>query len=249
MNAKDLVLRATAELFGKRDISAAEQYWAAGYTEHSTLSGPGLDGLRDAASNLPEGFRHEKLRVLSEDDLVVAHGLYHGDGLTPVVGCDLWRVADDKIVEHWDARQAWVNETVSGHSMTDGPTEVTEPQNTAASRKLVEEFVALIMMGADRSQITRFFDGDQFIQHNPQIADGVSGLGGAIQSGVWAAVVERAHHIVADGEFVFTQGEGTLHDSPAAFYDLFRVDGHNLAEHWDVVFTKPDTLPHGNGLF
>src|SRR5213596_2439965 len=32
------------------------------------------------------------------------------------------------------------------------------------------------------SQITLFFDGDRFIQHNPQIADGVSGLGHAIQA-------------------------------------------------------------------
>jgi len=77
----------------------------------------------------------------------------------------------------------------------------------------------------------------------------VSGLGHAIQAGVWAAVVERVHHIVADGEFVFTQGEGILHGVPTAFYDLFRVENDKLAEHWDVVFAEPDTLPHGNGLF
>jgi len=105
------------------------------------------------------------------------------------------------------------------------------------------------MMGGDRTQITRFFDGDRFIQHNPQIADGVSGLGHAIQAGVWAAVVERVHHIVAQGEFVFTQGEGVLHGVPTVFYDLFRVENEKLAEHWDIVFAKPDSLPHSNGLF
>ncbi len=57
------------------------------------------------------------------------------------------------------------------------------------------------------------------------------------------------HHIVADGEFVFTQGEGILRGVPTAFYDLFRVEDGKLAEHWDVVFAKPDTLSHGNGLF
>ena len=141
----------------------------------------------------------------------MVHGLYHGLGPVPIVGCDLWRVADGKIAEHWDARQPWADQTVSGHTMTDGPATVTEPDKTAASRKLVGQFVELIMMGGDRTQITRFFDGDRFIQHNPQIADGVSGLGHAIQAGVWAAVVERVHHIVAEGEFVFTQGEGILH--------------------------------------
>jgi hypothetical protein len=38
--------------------------------------------------------------------------------------------------------------------MTDGPVTVTEPDKTAASRKLVGQFVELIMMGGDRTQIT-----------------------------------------------------------------------------------------------
>jgi predicted SnoaL-like aldol condensation-catalyzing enzyme len=246
---KELVLRGTTELFGDHDLSAIDRYWAADYIEHSTLAGPGRHSVREAAGSLPAGFRHERLRVLSEDDLVVMHGLYHGLGPIPIVGCDLWRVADGKIVEHWDARQPWAEQPVSGHTMTDGPVMVTEPEKTAASKKLVEQFAELIMMGGDRTQITRFFDSDRFIQHNPQIADGVSGLANAIQAGVWAAVVAQVHHIVADGEFVFTQGEGTLHGIPTAFYDLFRVENDKLAEHWDIVFAKPDTLPHSNGLF
>jgi hypothetical protein len=98
MTGKSLVLHATTELFGHRDLSAIDRSWAAGYVEHSTLAGPGLDGLRAAASSLPAGFRHEWLRALSEDELVVVHGLYHGLGPVPIVGCDLWRVADSKIV-------------------------------------------------------------------------------------------------------------------------------------------------------
>ncbi len=249
MTPKDLVLQATTELFANRDLSAIDRHWAVGYIEHSTQAGPGLDGLREAAGSLPAGFRHERLRVLNEDQMVVVHGLYHGLGPIQIVGCDLWRVADDKIAEHWDARQTSADQSVSGHTMTDGPAIVTEPHQAAASKKLVEQFVELIMMGGDRTQITRFFDGDRFIQHNPQIADGVSGLGSAIQAGIWAAVVERVHHIVADGEFVFSQGEGILHGIPTAFYDLFRVENDKLAEHWDIVFAKPDTLPHSNGLF
>jgi predicted SnoaL-like aldol condensation-catalyzing enzyme len=38
-------------------------------------------------------------------------------------------------------------------------------------------------------------------------------------------------------------------DEPTAFYDLFRVEGGKLAEHWDVVFTQPEKLPSGNDLF
>jgi len=66
------------KLFGHRDLSAIDRAWAADYVEHSTLAGPGLDGLRAATSSLPAGFRHERVRVLAEDELVVVHGLYHG---------------------------------------------------------------------------------------------------------------------------------------------------------------------------
>jgi hypothetical protein len=55
MTPKDLVLHATAELFGNRDLSAIDRYWAAGYVEHSALAGPGLHGLREAADSLPAG--------------------------------------------------------------------------------------------------------------------------------------------------------------------------------------------------
>ncbi|MDX6392197.1 MAG: hypothetical protein QOJ73_3260 [Streptosporangiaceae bacterium] len=249
MSQQELVLQAIAQLFDKRDVTAVDQYWSPAYVEHSLWGGAGLDGLRHMVSALPDGFRHEKVRVLGHGDLVAVHGIYHGVGPDPGAGCDLWRVEHGKIVEHWDGYQPWVARNPSGHSMTDGPTEVTQPGQTSSSMKVVQGFVELIMMGGDRSQLPTFFEGDQFIQHNPVIADGVSGLGEAIQTGVWAAVVERCHRIVADGEFVFTQAEGTLHNKPTAFYDLFRVEDGKLAEHWDVVFTQPATLPHGNGLF
>jgi predicted SnoaL-like aldol condensation-catalyzing enzyme len=201
------------------------------------------------SAHSPTGFITSTFDHLGKGDLVVIHGLYHGLGPEPLVGCDLWRVAHGRIVEHWDAYHPWVQQNPSGHTMVDGPTRVTEPEMTAVNKQTVKAFVELIMMGGDRSQLPRFFAEDHFIQHNPVIADGVSGLGQAIQSGVWAALVTHCHRLVADGEFVFTQSEGILQGSPAAFYDLFRVEKGKLAEHWDIVFLRPDTLPHPNGLF
>ena len=249
MSAKELVERAVHDLLDQRDATAVERYWSPDYIEHSIVGADGLQGLRDLAGGLPEGFRHDRARVLGEHDLVVAHGRYEGLGPAPTVAFDVWRVGHGKIAEHWDAHQAWAAQTVSGHTMIDGPTQIGSPETTAASRKVVEGFVELIMMGRDRAQIGRFFSGDSFIQHNPQIADGVSGLGEAFQTGVWEAVVDKVHRIVADGDFVFTQGEGLLRRQPTAFYDLFRVQDDKLAEHWDVVFTKPAELAHDNGLF
>lgn len=60
---------------------------------------------------------------------------------------------------------------------------------------------------------------------------------------------EHVHRTVAEGEFVFVQSEGNFGGEKSAFYDLFRVANGKLAEHWDVVSTIPDTLPHDNGVF
>src|SRR6266567_1426451 len=172
MDAKELVEQAVHELFDRRDATAVEGYWSPEYIEHSISGAGGLEGLRDLADTLPASFRHTRTRVLGEHDLVVAHGLYEGldEGLdaTPIVAFDMWRVdrGKSKIVEHWDAQQAWADKTVSGHMMLDGPTEITSPGSTAASRRVVEGFVELIMMGGDRTQIGRFFSDDHFVQHN-----------------------------------------------------------------------------------
>jgi predicted SnoaL-like aldol condensation-catalyzing enzyme len=136
-SAKNLVSRAIGEVFDRREIAAIDRYFSPDYIEHSAAGTEGLDGLRKIVSDLPDGFRHERARVLSDGDLVVAHGVYHGISPEPLVAFDLWRVADGLITEHWDAHQAWAGPTPSGHSMIDGPTEVTEPRSTDASRNFV----------------------------------------------------------------------------------------------------------------
>lgn len=249
---KDLVVTAVTKLFGQRDTSAVDAYFGPTYTQHSAVAADGLDGLRALAANLPAGFRYEPARVLGEGDLVVTHGVYHGFGPEPLVAFDLWRVADGRIVEHWDALQPQVATTVSGRSQVDGPTQVTAPEQTAANRALVERFVDQVLVRGDLSELTGYFADGAYAQHNPQIGDDLSGLGAALQvlaeQGL-TMTYTKVHRVVADGEFVFVQSEGTFGPTPTVFYDLFRVAGGKVAEHWDVVFPVPAELPHGNGLF
>jgi hypothetical protein len=63
MGAKQLVEQAVHELFDRRDVTAVGRYWWPGYVEHSILGADRLEGLRDVAGSLPEGFRQHNPQI------------------------------------------------------------------------------------------------------------------------------------------------------------------------------------------
>jgi predicted SnoaL-like aldol condensation-catalyzing enzyme len=252
MRDKQLVTAAVDALLVNRDPLAVDRYFGPGFAEHGPMSGDGTEGLRKWVSSLPPGYGYERFRVLAQDGLVAVHGRYHGLGGGPLIAFDLYRVSDGRVVEHWAGLQPEARETASGHSMVDGPTEITEPDATDATRKIVEGAVQAILVDGDFSQLTRYWNGDAYIQHNPQIPDTVSGLAttfAALAAEGKPVVVTRRHRTVAEGEFALTQSEGTAGDTPVAFWDLFRVENGFIAEHWDVISPIPPDPPHTNGPF
>jgi hypothetical protein len=65
--------------------------------------------------------------------------------------------------------------------MTDGATKVTDLDKTEANKTRVKSFVDDILVNGKMSKLTGNFEGDNYIQHNPQIGDGLSGLGAALE--------------------------------------------------------------------
>lgn len=250
-SARDLVITAATAVFADKDLTAVDRYFSPDYRQHSQLAADGPEGLRALAANLPDGFSYELVRAFADGDLVVTHGVYRGFGPVPLVAFDLWRVADGLIVEHWDALTPWVETTASGRSQTDGPRHATAPGQTEASRALVAEFAEKVLVGADYSVLTDYISPQTYLQHNPEAADGLDGFGAA--AGAWAEagkplVYRTVHHLVAEGEFVFTRAEGTF--GPAVSYnDLWRVADGRIVEHWDVIEEIGADLPHANGVF
>ncbi|MFB6698352.1 MULTISPECIES: nuclear transport factor 2 family protein [Streptomyces] len=114
----DIVTTAMRELFVEKDLTALDRYWAEPYVQHSPQLPDGLGTLRAAVPGL-EGFSWEPQRVAAQGDLVFTHSLVHGWGPGPTVIVDIFRLENDRIVEHWDVVQDLVRPeaTASGNSM------------------------------------------------------------------------------------------------------------------------------------
>ncbi|MEU6838015.1 nuclear transport factor 2 family protein [Streptomyces rubiginosohelvolus] len=114
----DIVTTAMRELFVEKDLTALDRYWAEPYVQHSPQLPDGLGTLRAAVPGL-EGFSWEPQRVAAQGDLVFTHSLVHGWEPGPTVIVDIFRLENDRIVEHWDVVQDLVRPeaTASGNSM------------------------------------------------------------------------------------------------------------------------------------
>lgn len=224
------------------------------YTQHNLAIADGLAGFDAALAALPPGSaRVNTVRVFEDGDHVFAHTDY--DFFGPKIGFDIFRFEGDHIVEHWDNLQAKPTApNPSGRSMTDGPTTARDVPQTAANKALVRDFVDDILVHGRMDRLAGYFDGDRYLQHNPAIADGLTGLGAALKAMAAAGVTMRYDHIHAvlgEGDFVLTVSEGTLGGAPTSFYDLFRVEDGKIAEHWDVIepIAPRAEWKHGNGKF
>lgn len=256
MTPTDLVLAAVAAIFVDADVDAARALVAPDYIQHNVAVPTGADPILGFIPALEEsGIALTTHRVITEGDMVVLHNTYDNAqalGAETLVAFDVFRVDDGQVVEHWDNLQVPPAATVSGRSMTDGPTDVVDLEQTAANKALVEGFVKDVLQGGAPERITDYVSTETYLQHNPMVDDGLDGLGAALaamaEAGQAMAYAET-QIVVAEGNFVFAASEGTIGETPTAFFDLFRVENGLIVEHWDTVSEIPADMPHDNGKF
>jgi len=224
------------------------------YIQHNLAVGEGLAGFGAVLQALPKGSaKVNTVRVFQDGDFVFAHTDYNFFG--PKIGFDIFRFENGKIVEHWDNLQETpAKPNPSGRSMVDGPTVATDLAKTAANKKVVAAFVDDILVNGRMDRLAGYYDGDNYHQHNPQIADGLSGLGAALQAMAKAGVTmkyHKVHKLLGEGDFVLVASEGEFAGKPSAFYDLFRVANGKIAEHWDTIESIPprSEWKNANGKF
>lgn len=223
------------------------------YIQHNLAICEGVSGLAAALAQLsPGSARVNTVRVFEDGDYVFAHTDY--DFFGPKIGFDIFRYEDGRIVEHWDNLQETPKgPNPGGHTMLDGPTEPADFDKTEENKALIRRQIEDIIAGR-LDRLPGYFDGNAYIQHNPLLADGLSGLGAGLKALAEKGVqvkYDRLHLVLGEGNFVLAVTEGIFGSAPSAYYDLYRIENGKIAEHWDVIEAIPpkEEQKNGNGKF
>ena len=239
---------------GIRDGNAREavtKYTGDRYTQHSTGVRDGVEGFVEFfepfVQNNPER-DIQIIRAIEDGDFVFVHVAQSlNGGAAKWITMDMFETDEnDRIVEHWDVIAEWVDETVSGPSQIDGPTEVEQLDKTEENRATIERFVREILMGGGQN-FTDFISTETYIQHNPLVGDGLEGFGAFVADLAakgQSMVYKYSYKVLAQGNFVVAYSLVQIGDEDLAVFDVFRLEDGLIVEHWDTM----EPLPRGDAL-
>lgn len=239
-NAKALYLE------GIRDgnyVEAVNAYTGDRYTQHSTPVKDGKEGFIEFFADFIE--RNPKrdieiVRGFEDGQYVFLHAVQTlNDGEFRYVTADIFDTDDQaRMIEHWDIIGEWVDKTVSGHTQVDGPTEPTDLDKTEDNKAVVAAFVNDVLKNGEFDKVTDYVSAETYIQHSPQVGDGLEGLGAFVASLAEQGLsmkYEDIHKVVGCGNFVAVLSKMDFAGTAMAVIDLFRVDNGLIVEHWDVM--------------
>lgn len=244
--------------FASGDTKTATSLLAQGYIQHNLSYGTGRDAFISSVEYLasaPVKTTVKNIRSFEDGDKVFLQTVYNYAGAGEQIAFDIFRFDKNGLIaEHWDNLASTATPNPLNHTQIDGYMTVEDIDKTEENRALVENFLVDVMQGKHPEKIASYFDGDKYIQHNISIADGLSGLGAALETmakqGI-QMIYERTYMVLAEGNFVLGVSEGTFGGVPTSYYDLWRIEDGKIAEHWDVMETiaDPSTWKNDNSKF
>jgi predicted SnoaL-like aldol condensation-catalyzing enzyme len=184
--------------------------------------------------------------VILDHDLAFIH--FHGiiaPGQPGAAVAELYRLQGHKLVEHWDAFQPVPQSATNTHPMF-GTIGAGLPQvatgATAEDRRAIAVFADLFYTQRNVAAAFHRFVASDYIQHNPNIADGREA---AITALTPLFSRPTAHfdirHVLVGGGYavvhVHAWSEGSA--EAAAVFDIFRLRNGKIVEHWDVLQQSP----------
>jgi predicted SnoaL-like aldol condensation-catalyzing enzyme len=118
------------------------------------------------------------------------------------------------------------------------------------NKKLVANLYQEIFGDKNIEAVDKYI-GDNYIQHNPAVADGKEALKTALKVWFKGAPKEKIdiQHLGADGNFVYIHTRSMQGNKAISVMDIFRVDGNKVVEHWDVLQEVPAKAANDHPMF
>ena len=236
MASKKDLLRRLLKGIETGDAKAAAVVNEAKYIQHNPQTHEASEGLAALFARLAKtNPRVTFVRVFEDGDFAFAHNEYDFSSLRAAF--EVFRFEDGQAVEHWDNIQPIMGPNPSGRGMLDGATEITDLDKTEANRALVRTAVDEVFVRRRLDRLEAHFE-DGFLQHNPEMGDGIAALRSSLEAranGSPRLRYERVHRVLAEGNFVLCMSEGYRDGVHSSFYDLFRVAHGRIVEHWDTI--------------
>lgn len=125
-------------------------------------------------------------------------------------------------------------------------------QREDANKALVLAFYDAAFGKLDAEQAATYL-APGYIQHNPEVANGIAPLQDYVRWIRANTPQSRANikRVLADGDLVMlhVHSQDKPGDLGVAVVDIFRVQDGKIAEHWDVIQPVPAKDANGNGMF
>jgi len=282
MTTREVAHAFLTQMFDKGDMDGAyERYATPDFIQHNPTMGNGVEAHRAYFEKQAQGERgstsnwaHVTNMVLVDGDLfALHHHAFSGPDDPGRIFVDIWRVADGKIVEHWDVIQTIPSEIMHSNGMACGVGDTYESAKVAGtsidhpacglpdpsvsreeSLKVIADYTDAVRNADVKKAILDWFS-DDYRQHSPNIADGAQGAIDYLEReyGRGTDMMPKAgpSRTIAEGDFVMFHRLVTYAgaDRASSNIDVFRVTNGKISEHWDVKQRVPDESANENGMW
>lgn len=121
------------------------------------------------------------------------------------------------------------------------------------NKQTVVEFYELAFNDKQPEQAAGKYLGAQYIQHNPQAADGAEAFIGFVNAftGQFPELRIEIKRIVGEDDMVVVHGliKTSDEDPGTVAADFFRLENGRIVEHWDVLQPFPQTSVNDHPMF